>query len=143
MRGVDVTGAGCADGCPLCALLCSYRDIALHDKFFLSAAKADDDAESNGDDMSRVGSFGHVFIRKRPLLQHEIQRKDWDAVTCLGRRFCVLHDGRMHANMQRKFMLHRRFKFDRVFGMNEDNETVGLTWFCLHCRGSFRRCSRA
>lgn len=94
-----------------------YREIASRENF------SDDGAEP--DDKSARDSFGQVFIRKRPLLSHELQRKDWDAVTCLGGRFCVLHDGRMHANMQRKFMLHRRFKFDRVFDMNEDNDTVG------------------
>ena len=71
-----------------------------------------------------VESFGRVFIRKRPLLPHELQRKDWDAVTCLHRQYCVLHDARMHANMKRKFMVHRRFRFDRVFNMDEDNDTV-------------------
>eukprot|EP00941_MAST-03F_sp_MAST-3F-sp1_P003124 g3124.t1 len=100
-----------------------YRDQSANGKIIAAGRKLDLNSIGLGG-TSEAEAFVDVFVRVRPLLQHEKDKKEWCAVTT-GMAGCVLHDARMHADMKRKFMHHRHFmSFERVFGPETQNEDV-------------------
>ncbi|RYY83328.1 hypothetical protein EON63_11470 [archaeon] len=58
-----------------------------------------------------------VFVRKRPIFQHEITAGEFDVITCVGQKEIVIHDARMHADMKRQMLNHHHFVYDRYVGM--------------------------
>jgi len=50
-----------------------------------------------------------VYVRKRPMLEHEPEKKEYDIVTCLNENEIVVHDCQMYAGMKHclgKLSLH-------------------------------------
>lgn len=64
-----------------------------------------------------------VFVRKRPIFQHEIDNSEFDVATCFPNRV-IIHDARMHNDMKRQLMNHHEFTFDRVFHEKTSNDVV-------------------
>jgi hypothetical protein len=64
-----------------------------------------------------------VYLRKRPLFQHESDIGEFDVVTCGTSRVAV-HDARMHPDFVRMFVDHHLFDFDAVFGEDASNDRV-------------------
>lgn len=66
----------------------------------------------------------HVFARKRPIFQHEIDDGEFDCVTCLKGGITTVHDARMRNDMINQFMKHNEFKFHHSFSELDSNTTV-------------------
>lgn len=64
-----------------------------------------------------------VFVRKRPIFQHEIDSSEFDVITCFPDKV-VVHDARMHNDMKRQLINHHEFTFDKVFHEKTSNEVV-------------------
>lgn len=64
-----------------------------------------------------------VCVRKRPIFPHEIEKEEYDVITC-GTSELVIHDGRMHADMIHMFINHHFFTFDAIFGEKANNVQV-------------------
>ncbi len=64
-----------------------------------------------------------VFLRKRPLFQHEINKGEFDVITCGGSEV-VVHDARMHADFDKMFLDNHLYDFDAVFCDKTDNDRV-------------------
>lgn len=64
-----------------------------------------------------------VFVRKRPIFQHELDGSEFDVITCFPDRV-IVHDARMHNDMKRQLMNHHEFRFDKVFHEKTSNEVV-------------------
>lgn len=74
------------------------------------------------------GSSGtvEVWVRKRPIHMDEIAAGEFDVVTCVGATV-VVHDARMHSDMQRQIMRHHEFDFYGTFDENTGNDEVFST----------------
>ncbi len=72
---------------------------------------------------SSIDKAHKVFLRKRPLFQHEINKGEFDVITCGGSEV-VVHDARMHADFDKMFLDNHRYDFDAVFCDKTDNERV-------------------
>jgi kinesin family protein 2/24 len=64
-----------------------------------------------------------VFVRKRPIFQHELENGEFDVVTCIHNKV-VIHDARMHNDMKKQLMNHHEFEFDYVFSDKASNNAV-------------------
>jgi hypothetical protein len=64
-----------------------------------------------------------VWVRKRPIHDEEIASGEFDVVTCVGSTV-VVHDARMHSDMQRQIMRHHEFTYDGTFDELTGNEEV-------------------
>lgn len=38
----------------------------------------------------------HVYVRKRPLLSHELRKHEFDVITAVGQREIVIHECKMY-----------------------------------------------
>lgn len=72
-----------------------------------------------------------IAVRKRPLLDFERQRNEWDCVeadaraqTLGGRASVLCHDGRVARNGKQLTMSHRRYVVDQVWDEHAGNEQV-------------------
>ncbi|OQS02933.1 kinesin [Thraustotheca clavata] len=80
---------------------------------------------SNQDEQSIAPTEGiQVYIRKRPLLEHEAKKKEFDVVTCVGEHCVVVHDCQMYADMKRKFIENHRHEFSHVFNEAASTDSV-------------------
>lgn len=65
-----------------------------------------------------------VYIRKRPIFEHELKAKEFDVVSCLGGTRLTIHDARMQADMRNRYLDHHSFDFDHVFSERDDSDAV-------------------
>jgi kinesin family member 2/24 len=65
-----------------------------------------------------------VCVRKRPIFKDEIEKSEFDIVTCIGDDMIVIHDARMATDMKKQYINHHEFAFDRVFDENTSNQYV-------------------
>lgn len=68
-----------------------------------------------------------VYVRKRPIFQHEIKKNEYDIITCHGGKIVVVHDCRMSKDNKpdNAFVVNYKFSdFDGVFDENTNNEQV-------------------
>jgi hypothetical protein len=66
-----------------------------------------------------------IYLRKRPLLQYEVDAGDWDAISVdARRRLAVLHDGRLARSGRRLGMTHRQYHFDTVWTADDNDDVV-------------------
>lgn len=65
-----------------------------------------------------------VCVRKRPIFKDEIEKSEFDIVTCIGDDMIVIHDARMATDMKKQYINHHEFAFDRVFDETTTNEYV-------------------
>ena len=74
-----------------------------------------------------------VFVRKRPLFEHERARGEFDCVTVPNppapltaedATEIVVHNCQMHADLKRMFVKHSAFDVTRAFGENAGSEEV-------------------
>ena len=74
-----------------------------------------------------------VFVRKRPLFEHERARGEFDCVTVPAppaplsagdATEVVVHNCQMHADLKRMFVKHSAFDVTRAFGENAGSEEV-------------------
>ena len=64
-----------------------------------------------------------VFLRKRPLFQNELEKGEFDVVTCCGRQ-AVIHDARLHPDFLSMFIDNHSYNFHAVFDEETNNEQV-------------------
>jgi hypothetical protein len=57
------------------------------------------------------------------LFQHEINKGEFDVITCGGSEV-VVHDARMHADFDKMFLDNHLYDFDAVFCDKTDNDKV-------------------
>ena len=65
----------------------------------------------------------NICIRKRPVMQHEIKRKDWDAITCLH-PLTLVHKCEHKVDGITKYLTNTEFSFDHSFDENDGNECI-------------------
>ncbi|EQC35035.1 hypothetical protein SDRG_07275 [Saprolegnia diclina VS20] len=76
------------------------------------------------DDASNVPDGIQVYVRKRPILEHEPKKKEYDVVTCLDDHRLVVHDCQMYADMKRKFIESHTHTFSHVFSEKTSTDDV-------------------
>lgn len=64
-----------------------------------------------------------VFVRKRPMFQHELDNSEFDVISCIKDKI-IVHDARMHIDMKKQMLNHHEFQFDYVFNERSTNQTV-------------------
>ena len=65
----------------------------------------------------------NICIRKRPVMAHEIKRKDWDAITCLH-PLTLVHKCEHKVDGITKYLTNTEFSFDHSFDEKDDNECI-------------------
>lgn len=55
-----------------------------------------EEQESDAHDLSRGNDHIHVYVRKRPLLPHELAKSEFDVISSIGSREIVIHECKMH-----------------------------------------------
>eukprot|EP00906_Rhabdomonas_costata_P006223 RCo009134 len=65
-----------------------------------------------------------VYVRLRPLFQHEFSKGEYETMTCVGRQAIVGHKCSMRPDLKHMFILHRRHRVHRVFSPASTNEDV-------------------
>jgi len=85
-----------------------------------------------------------IAVRKRPLGEKELNRKEFDAVSCLHPRFVsmlyknvekalnlrlfssrvVIHDAKLRVDGLTKYLDNNEFAFDHTFGDNDSTENL-------------------
>ncbi len=96
------------------------RGIENYQRKYLS--KKETIAENTKVDYWQEGDI-KVFVRKRPIFNHEIASGEFDVVTCLSNKV-IVHDARMHADMKREMIHHNQFEFNYVFSDKMSNNVV-------------------
>lgn len=67
-----------------------------------------------------------ICLRKRPMMQFELNFGAYDVCTLDTKNGVTLHEGRLARNGRQLNMTHHQFVVDRVYGENADNATVCL-----------------
>jgi kinesin family member 2/24 len=65
----------------------------------------------------------NIAIRKRPILQREVARKDWDSITCLH-PLTLVHQCSTKVDGISKFLSTTEFSFDHSFDEKDTNDSV-------------------
>ncbi|KAE9251452.1 hypothetical protein PF004_g2479 [Phytophthora fragariae] len=72
----------------------------------------------------------HVYVRKRPLLPHELRKHEFDVITAVGQREIVIHECKMYPDMRHKYVVshHQRFStcYDEKTGSGKTYTMSGL-----------------
>ncbi|OQR90755.1 kinesin-like protein [Achlya hypogyna] len=76
------------------------------------------------DDSGAMGDGIQVYVRKRPLLEHEPKKKEFDVVTCVGDRRVVVHDCQMYADMKRKYIENHTHTVSHCFPESASTDDV-------------------
>ena len=75
-----------------------------------------------------VSSSVRVYVRKRPLFQHEQSRGEYDCVTVPtnehGSQEVVVHNCQMHADLKRMYIKHQSFLVSGSFHEHVNNDEV-------------------
>ncbi|TMW68664.1 hypothetical protein Poli38472_006132 [Pythium oligandrum] len=83
--------------------------------------------EQNSDKKLPHASAGEtkitICVRKRPVSQKEVKKRDHDAVTCLN-PMAIVHDCKLKVDGITKYLDNNAFGFDHTFDENTSNETV-------------------
>ncbi|KAJ0403762.1 hypothetical protein P43SY_006305 [Pythium insidiosum] len=66
----------------------------------------------------------HVYVRKRPLLPHELNKHEFDVISSIGDREIVIHECKMYNDMRHKFIVSHHQRFSRCYDETVDTETV-------------------
>lgn len=51
------------------------------------------------DDAALSNDQIHVYVRKRPLLPHELEKSEFDVISSIGKREIVIHECKMYNGM--------------------------------------------
>ncbi|GMF30847.1 unnamed protein product [Phytophthora lilii] len=87
-----------------------------------SRLQAEEDAE---DSREAPGSdHMHVYVRKLPLLPHELQKHEFDVITAVGQREIVIHECKMYPDMRHKYVVSHHQRFSTCYDEKVDTETV-------------------
>ena len=65
----------------------------------------------------------NIAIRKRPIMTKEVERKDWDSITCLH-PLTLVHQCSTKVDGISKYLSTNEFSFDHSFDELDDNESV-------------------
>ncbi|KAG3083175.1 hypothetical protein PI124_g18900 [Phytophthora idaei] len=88
-------------------------------------AKVQADGEENEDNWEAPGSdHTHVYVRKRPLLPHELHKHEFDVITAVGQREIVIHECKMYPDMRHKYVVSHHQRFSTCYDEKVDTETV-------------------
>ncbi|TMW65878.1 hypothetical protein Poli38472_003643 [Pythium oligandrum] len=66
----------------------------------------------------------HVYVRKRPLLAHELEKHEFDVISSLGEREIVIHECKMYNDMRHKYIVSHHQRFSHCYNEHTDTETV-------------------
>ncbi|KAK1935042.1 Diatom spindle kinesin-1 [Phytophthora citrophthora] len=88
-------------------------------------AKLKADGEENEDNRATLGTeHMHVYVRKRPLLSHELQKHEFDVITAVGQREIVIHECKMYPDMRHKYVVSHHQRFSTCYNEKVDTETI-------------------
>ena len=66
-----------------------------------------------------------VYVRKRPIFEHEISNRDFDIISVFGNEFLITHNCLFYPDLRRMYITHSIFdKFTKCFSSEVDNEEV-------------------
>eukprot|EP00873_Tetraselmis_striata_P007067 jgi/Tetstr1/427331/TSEL_017499.t2 len=65
-----------------------------------------------------------VYLRKRPLFEHEVRKRDYDVISVDSDQRVVIHNCAMHADLKRMHILHRAYPCARAFDESATNDQV-------------------
>jgi kinesin family member 2/24 len=66
----------------------------------------------------------HVYVRKRPVLEHEAANHEFDVISSIGLREIVIHECKMHNDMRHKYIMSHHQRFSRCYDEKTETETV-------------------
>ncbi|KAE8975638.1 hypothetical protein PR003_g6493 [Phytophthora rubi] len=66
----------------------------------------------------------HVYVRKRPLLPHELRKHEFDVITAVGQREIVIHECKMYPDMRHKYVVSHHQRFSTCYDEKVDTETI-------------------
>ncbi|KAL4161371.1 hypothetical protein PRNP1_002490 [Phytophthora ramorum] len=88
-------------------------------------SKLKDGGEEDEQSREALGSdHMHVYVRKRPLLPHELHKHEFDVITAVGRREIVIHECKMYPDMRHKYVVSHHQRFSTCYDEKVDTETV-------------------
>ncbi|KAG1692835.1 hypothetical protein DVH05_024448 [Phytophthora capsici] len=88
-------------------------------------AKLKADGEENEEDRLFLGNdHMNVYVRKRPLLPHELQKHEFDVITAVGQREIVIHECKMYPDMRHKYVVSHHQRFSTCYNEKVDTETI-------------------
>ncbi|TYZ65759.1 hypothetical protein PybrP1_007589 [[Pythium] brassicae (nom. inval.)] len=64
----------------------------------------------------------HVYVRKRPLLPHEIANHEFDVISSIGEREIVIHECKMYNDMRHKYIVSHHQRFSTCYDELVDTE---------------------
>ncbi|RLN94085.1 hypothetical protein BBJ28_00018203 [Nothophytophthora sp. Chile5] len=91
------------------------------------AVKQQRSEQDDDEDREGLGSdHMHVYVRKRPLLPHELHKHEFDVISAVGEREIVIHECKMYPDMRHKYVVSHHQRFSTCYGENVGTETVYL-----------------
>ncbi|RLN58336.1 hypothetical protein BBP00_00007058 [Phytophthora kernoviae] len=66
----------------------------------------------------------HVYVRKRPLLPHELQKHEFDVISAVSSNEIVIHECKMYPDMRHKYVVSHHQRFSTCYNETVDTETV-------------------
>ncbi|ETI32424.1 hypothetical protein F441_21165 [Phytophthora nicotianae CJ01A1] len=83
------------------------------------------DGEENEGNREPPGSdHMHVYVRKRPLLSHELRKHEFDVITAVGKREIVIHECKMYPDMRHKYVVSHHQRFTTCYDEKVNTETI-------------------
>ena len=83
-------------------------------------------SRQNGEGPELGSDSIHVYVRKRPLLPHELQKHEFDVISAIGKREIVIHECKMYNDMRHKYVVSHHQRFSRCYDENTETEQVYL-----------------
>jgi kinesin family protein 2/24 len=65
-----------------------------------------------------------VYVRKRPLLPHEVENHEFDVISSIGQREIVIHECKMYNDMRHKYIVSHHQRFSTCYNELVDTEAV-------------------
>ncbi|TMW68973.1 hypothetical protein Poli38472_001129 [Pythium oligandrum] len=86
--------------------------------------KASQEQPAETPDAEMASDQIHVYVRKRPLLPHEVEKHEFDVISALGEREIAIHECKMYSDMRHKYIVTHRQRFSQCYSEQTETETV-------------------